>query len=69
MNFDREWAACTLFNSPLHQNRPVILVSGGLDQTTSEVLDYTASNHWEESKYTVCVSETLNSDLNQINIL
>ena len=69
MNFDRFGAACTLFNSPLHQNRPVILVSGGWDQTTSEVLDYTTNNHWEESKYIVCVSETFNSDLNQIKIL
>ena len=68
MNYDRYYAACTLFNSPLHQNRPVILVSGGGGQT-AEVLDYTTNNHWEESKYTVCVSETFNSDLNQINIL
>ena len=64
MNFGRGSAACTLFNSPLHQNRPVILVSGGYGQTTSEVLDYTASDHWEESKYIVCVSETDSSDLN-----
>ena len=58
MNHDRYNAACTLFNSPLHQNRPVILVSGGYDQTSAEVFDYTASDHWEESKYIVCVSET-----------
>ena len=64
MNFDRYEAACTLINSSLHQNRPVILVSGGSGQTTSEVLDYTTSNHWEESKYIVCVSETDSSDLN-----
>ena len=53
MNFDRYGAACTLFHSPLHQNRQVILVSGGIGQTSAEVWDYTASNSWEESKCTV----------------
>ena len=50
MIFGKDSAACTLFNSPPHQNRPVILVSGGKRKTT-EVLDYTSSNSWEESKY------------------
>ena len=63
MNYGRRDAACTLFKSPLHQNRPVILVSGGSQQASAEVLDYTTNNHWEESKYIVCVSETDNSDL------
>ena len=64
MNFERRNAACTLFHSPLHQNRPAILVSGGYGQNNSEVLDYTVANtSWEESKYIVCVSETDNSDL------
>ena len=49
MIFDRREAACTLFHSQKHGNRPVILISGG-GQTTSEIFDYTVANTWEQSK-------------------
>ena len=42
---------CTLFTSPLHGNRNVVLVIGG-GQNTAEILDYTDDNAaWEESKH------------------
>ena len=55
--FDRYLAACTLFYSKLHGNRPVILAAGGGEgqQTTSEVFDYTVGNSWEKSKHIVCL--------------
>ena len=49
--YDRSHAGCTLFLSPLHNNRPVVLIAGGYDQSTAEVFDYTNGNTWEESKY------------------
>ena len=45
----RRSAACTLFNSPLHGNRPVVLSVGRSNK--AEILDYTTENEWEESKY------------------
>jgi len=49
--FDRGLAACTLYNSPAKNNRPVVLVAGGVSQNTAEILDYTDSTAvWEESK-------------------
>ena len=43
--------ACTLFYSPMHDNRPVILSAGGGNDHFSEVLDYTTANaEWQESK-------------------
>ena len=57
MLFDRSYAACTLFYSQKHGNRPVILAAGGAgdsiigDSKTAEVFDYTVSNSWEESKH------------------
>ena len=43
--------ACTLFYSPMHDNRPVVLSAGGSSQSTAEVLDYTTANAvWQESK-------------------
>ena len=50
MRYDRGNAACTSFNSPMHSNRLVILVTGGSGQRTAEVLDYTSSDQWEQSK-------------------
>ena len=53
--FDRQYSACTLFNSPMHENRPVVLVAGGGGNSsrTVEILDYTDSMAvWTESKYT-----------------
>ena len=43
--------ACTLFYSPMHANRPVVLIAGGIDYAdgltpirSSELLDYTQHN-------------------------
>ena len=49
LNNKRQWAACTLFYSPLHNGRPVVLAAGGGGQATAEVYDYTNSNQWETS--------------------
>ena len=45
----KDGAGMTLFNSPLHGDRPVVLVAGGGGQW-AEVFDYTNANAWEESK-------------------
>ena len=43
--------ACTLFYSPKHSNRPVVMVVGGKDIKT-EILDYTVPDaQWEMCKY------------------
>ena len=47
----KDGAGMTLFNSPLHGDRPVVLVAGGGGQW-AEVFDYTNANAWEESKMT-----------------
>ena len=56
--FGRLRCGCALFQSPLHDNRPVVLAAGG-DATyfrnpdavgTAEVLDYTNTNEWQQSK-------------------
>ena len=49
MSYARPSAACTLFHSPLHNGRPVVLAAGGSGQATAEVYDYTNSNQWETS--------------------
>ena len=42
--------ACTMFYSPRHENRPVVMVVGGKDVKT-EILDYTsATAEWEYCK-------------------
>jgi len=46
--YNRNLAACTLFNSPMHNYRPVVLAAGGYGQRTAEILDYTNGNAWEE---------------------
>ena len=50
--FARHHPGCTLFHSPKHDYRPVVYVGGGctLDGPTSEVLDYTLTDTWEQSK-------------------
>ena len=52
--YGRSNPACTLFLSPLHDNRPVVLVAGGYGQATAEVYDYTNGNAWEESRH-ICL--------------
>ena len=55
--YGRYYAACAVFNSPLHGNRPVVVVAGGNhyygapNVRNSEVLDYTNPNaNWEICK-------------------
>ena len=51
--YDRYGHGCTLYNSPMHGNRPVVLAVSGVawrNADTAEVLDYTNTNVWEESK-------------------
>ena len=51
MNSDRTTLACTLFNSPMHDNRPVVLALGGFAGVTAEILDYSVvGTEWEYSK-------------------
>ena len=47
--------ACTIFYSPAHDGRSVVIVAGGLDNgytlDTAEIWDYTTEgSKWEESK-------------------
>ena len=43
---------CATFNSPMHENREVVLAVGGYWEATAEVLDYTQPNPaWTESIY------------------
>ena len=52
LNYNRRLAGCTSFNSPMHDNREVVLSVGGRYQATAEVLDYTQHNPlWTESNY------------------
>ena len=53
LNYNRDNAGCTIFRSPKHKNRHVVLAAGGYEQSTAEILDYTNpnANAWEESKY------------------
>ena len=50
--FDRYGLGCATFNSPMHDNREVVLAVGGYQQATAEVLDYSQPNPaWTESNY------------------
>ena len=49
-NYDRKQSACTLFYSPMHDNRPVVLTAGGIGQITSEIYDYTIASSWVKCK-------------------
>ena len=53
MSYERLRAACTLFYSPLHNGRPVVLAAGGRDQATAEVYDYTNTNKWQTSMHLI----------------
>merc|ERR1712183_284766 len=47
LNFNKLHAAVTIFNSPYHDNRPVVLAAGGNSLAVAEILDYTTSSAWE----------------------
>ena len=50
--FDRTRFGCAAFNSPMHDNREVVLAVGGGGQATAEVLDYSQPNPaWTTSNY------------------
>ena len=53
MNREHTEGACTLFNSPMNENRPVVLALGGCHSgLTAEILDYSIVGAvWEYSKY------------------
>ena len=53
MSYERDGAACTLFYSPLHNGRPVVLAAGGTYQATAEVYDYTNANQWQTSMHLI----------------
>ena len=42
--------ACTIFNSAMHENRPVVFASAG-SMKQAQLLDYTQGNTWEKSKH------------------
>ena len=42
--------ACTIFNSAMHENRPVVF-AGTTSENKAQLLDYTIGNTWEESKH------------------
>ena len=50
--------ACTIFNSPAHNGRPVVIVAGGQPSSaykTAEILDFTQEGStWQESKLIFC---------------
>ena len=46
------YGACLLMTSPKHQHRNVIIAAGGYKSNKVQLLDYTQSQEWEESKYT-----------------
>ena len=50
--------ACTIFNSPAHNGRPVAIVAGGQPSSaykTAEILDFTQEgSSWQESKLIFC---------------
>ena len=52
LKFERRYFGCATFNSPMHENREVVLAVGGRNQATAEVLDYTQPNPaWTTSNY------------------
>ena len=52
--YDTDNAVCTLFYSPMHDGRPVILAASGWGSNKGAILDYTFVNVWEECKYRGC---------------
>ena len=65
MLFDSRNSACTVFNSPMHNQRPVVIVTGGyharpnfwsisdyaLPTVTTQIFDYTIRDTWEIGEY------------------
>ena len=52
MLFGHAFFSCTIFYSPKHEGRPVVFAGpGGFDDHRAELLDYTMTTTWEESKY------------------
>ena len=50
---ERQDFGCTVFNSPFHNFRPVVLAVGGYGRKTAEIYDFTQPNsEWTESKFT-----------------
>ena len=53
MLYSRDYHACTLFKSALHDERPIIIVAGSNDgsgEKTAEVWDFTQEGtSWQES--------------------
>jgi hypothetical protein len=41
--------ACAVFNSAMHENRPVVFAGAFVKK--AQLLDYTLENTWEESKH------------------
>ena len=43
---------CTVFNSAMHENRPVVFAGGSYGNigNKAQLLDYTLGNTWEKSK-------------------
>ena len=53
MIYSRESHACTIFYSPAHDERSVVIVAGGSgnSENTAEIWDYTnEGSTWKESK-------------------
>ena len=58
MLFDRYSSACAVFNSPMHDERPVVMVIG--NKNFAEIWDYTKSGTtWEKSNYLLHLSNQL----------
>ena len=59
--------ACTIFNSAMHQNRPVVLAMGLAYEdgivTKAQLLDYTRGNTWEGSKHNFRLINTTQPEL------
>ena len=52
LKFGRRNFGCAAFNSPMHDNREVVLAVGGSEQASAEVLDYSQPNPaWTTSNY------------------
>ena len=52
LRYERRGGACTLFKSPLHNGRPVVLAVGGYE-VPAEVYDYTYANKWQTSMHLI----------------
>ena len=51
LNEERHHFGCAVFESPLHDNRPVVIAAGGYREGSAEIFDYTTpSAFWEIEK-------------------